>query len=207
MGTVYRARDTTLQRDAAINSTNDPASLERFTREAKTDAGISHPNVKSLFDFTEAEGLHYAVMEFARGNTLDDHLANGPISRNDAAELATGMADGLDAAHRAGIVQRDIKPSNVMLTEDHDVKLLDFELATSRQSLEVNDEAMSAVDLQTKVGTIMGTVGYMSPEQVRGAPSDKRSDLFSFGVVLYEMLTGQRAFKRDSTIENDERDP
>ncbi|MBN80503.1 MAG: hypothetical protein CMJ70_10220 [Planctomycetaceae bacterium] len=206
MGTVYRARDTTLQRDVAIkvlndDSTNDPASLERFKREAKAVAGLSHPNVISLFDFTEAEGVHYAVMEFARGNTLDDHLANGPISRNDAVELATGMARGLAAAHRAGIVHRDIKPSNVFLTEDNDVKLLDFGLATSRQSLELSDETMSAVDLQTKVGTIMGTVGYMSPEQVRGAPSDKRSDIFSFGAVLYEMLTGQRAFKRNSTIE------
>lgn len=206
MGTVYRARDTTLQRDVAIkvlndDSTNDPANLERFKREAKAVAGLSHPNVISLFDFTEEEGIHYAVMEFARGSTLDDHLAKTRLSRNDAIDLATGMARGLAAAHRAGIVHRDIKPSNVFLTEENQVKLLDFGLATTRQTLELSDDTMSAVDLQTKVGTIMGTVGYMSPEQVRGTPSDRRSDIFSFGAVLYEMLTGERAFKRNSTIE------
>ena len=111
------------------------------------------------------------------------------------------MAQGLTAAHQSGIVHRDIKPSNVMLTADNQVKILDFGLATTRKSLELTEETMSASDLQTQVGTIMGTAGYMSPEQVKGQAADKRSDIFSFGAVLYEMLTGQRAFKRDSTIE------
>ena len=206
MGTVYRARDTTLQRDVAIkvlndDSTHDPANLERFKREAKAVAGLSHPNVISLFDFTESEGIYYAIMEFATGKTLDERLSQTRLTREEAVSVATGMAQGLAAAHRAGIVHRDIKPSNVFLTDEQQVKILDFGLATGRQSPDLTDDTLSAVDLKTKVGTIMGTVGYMSPEQVRGKPSDQRSDIFAFGAVLYEMLTGERAFKRTSTIE------
>lgn len=206
MGTVFLARDVKLQRDVAIkmlkdNTVEDQASVERFKREVKTIAGLSHPNVISLFDFAEEDGHFYAVMEFVSGTTLDQHLEQNPLRREDAISIALGIAQGLTAAHKSGIVHRDIKPSNVMLTDDNQVKILDFGLATSRKTLELDGETMSKSGLQTQIGTIMGTVGYMSPEQVKGSTADKRSDIFSFGAVLFEMLTGQRAFKRDSTIE------
>ncbi len=206
MGTVFLAHDSKLQRDVAIkmlkeSTVQDQASIERFKREVKAIAGLSHPNVISLHDFAEENGQFYAVMEYVNGTTLDEHLDSSSFTRTDAVAVALGMAQGLTAAHQSGIVHRDIKPSNVMLTADNQVKILDFGLATTRKSLELTEETMSASDLQTQVGTIMGTAGYMSPEQVKGQAADKRSDIFSFGAVLYEMLTGQRAFKRDSTIE------
>tara|TARA_B100000676_G_scaffold29090_1_gene27107 strand:+ start:1561 stop:4566 length:3006 start_codon:yes stop_codon:yes gene_type:complete len=206
MGTVFLAHDTKLQRDVAIKVLKDSAleeqaSIDRFKREVKAIASLSHPNVISLHDFAEEDGHFYAVMEYVNGTTLDSHLDSNSMSRSDAVSVAIGMANGLTAAHQSGIVHRDIKPSNVMLTSDNLVKILDFGLATNRKALELSEETMSASDLQTQIGTIMGTVGYMSPEQVKGHSADKRSDIFSFGAVLYEMLTGQRAFKRDSTIE------
>ena len=206
MGTVYLAFDQTLQRDVAIKVLNDESvedsgNVDRFKREVKAIAGLTHPNVIGLYDFAESDGQFFAVMEYVRGTTLDHCLDELSMTRTDAINVASGMAKGLAAAHKAGIIHRDIKPSNVMITEDNEVKLLDFGLATARQTFDFPDETMSAADVQTKIGTIMGTVGYMSPEQVRGRPSDKRSDIFSFGAVVYEMLTGQRAFKRDSTID------
>ena len=206
MGTVYLTRDTTLQRDVAIKVLNDATvvdavSVERFKREVKAIASLSHPNVIGLYDFTDEDGTYFAVMEYAQGTTLDERLTAQPLSRDEAMQIAAGMASGLAAAHQAGVIHRDIKPSNVMITRDNQVKLLDFGLATERQTLDLGDETMSSPELKTQVGTIMGTVGYMSPEQVKGNASDKRSDIFSFGAVLFEMLTGQRAFKRDSTIE------
>ena len=206
MGTVYLAKDATLQRDVAIKVLNnaavvDTVSVERFKREVKAIASLSHPNVIGLYDFTDEDGTYFAVMEYAQGTTLDERMTAQPLSRDEAMQFATGMASGLAAAHQAGVIHRDIKPSNVMITKSNQVKLLDFGLATERQTLDLGDETMSSPELQTQIGTIMGTVGYMSPEQVRGNASDKRSDIFSFGAVLFEMLTGQRAFKRDSTIE------
>ena len=206
MGTVYLAFDNTLQRDVAIkvlneSSVEDSANVDRFKREVKAVAGLTHSNVIGLYDFAEENDQFFAVMEYVKGKTLDEYLDEQAVSREEAMTIAAGMAKGLSAAHKAGIVHRDIKPSNVMITEDNEVKLLDFGLATARKTIDFPDETMSAADVQTKIGTIMGTVGYMSPEQVRGRPSDKRSDIFSFGTVVYEMLTGHRAFKRESTID------
>ena len=179
----------------------DSANVDRFKREVKAVAGLTHSNVIGLYDFAEENDQFFAVMEYVKGKTLDEYLDEQAVSREEAMTIAAGMAKGLSAAHKAGIVHRDIKPSNVMITEDNEVKLLDFGLATARKTIDFPDETMSAADVQTKIGTIMGTVGYMSPEQVRGRPSDKRSDIFSFGTVVYEMLTGHRAFKRESTID------
>ena len=206
MGSVHLARDTRLQRDVAIKVLNnaavvDAVSVERFKREVKAIASLSHPNVIGLYDFTDEDGTYFAVMEYAQGTTLDERMTEQPLSRDEAMQIATGMASGLAAAHQAGVIHRDIKPSNVLITEPSQVKLLDFGLATERQMLDLGDETMSSPELKTQIGTIMGTVGYMSPEQVRGNAADKRSDIFSFGAVLFEMLTGQRAFKRDSTNE------
>ena len=202
MGTVYLAKDATLQRDVAIKVLNnaavvDAVSVERFKREVKAIASLSHPNVIGLYDFTDEDGTYFAVMEYAQGTTLDARMTAQPLSRDEAMQFASGLA----AAHQAGVIHRDSKPRNVMITESNQVKLLDFGLATERQTLDLGDETMSSPELQTQIGTIMGTVGYMSPEQVRGNASDKRSDIFSFGAVLFEMLAGKRAFKRDNTIE------
>ena len=166
MGTVFLAHDTKLQRDVAIKVLKDSAleeqaSIDRFKREVKAIASLSHPNVISLHDFAEEDGHFYAVMEYVNGTTLDSHLDSNSMSRSDAVSVAIGMANGLTAAHQSGIVHRDIKPSNVMLTSDNLVKILDFGLATNRKALELSEETMSASDLQTQIGTIMGTANQM----------------------------------------------
>ena len=206
MGTVFLAHDTKLKRHVAVKALNedtasDSINIERFKREVKAVAALSHANVISLYDFIEDDGHFYAVMEYAAGQTLDHSLAIGELSRDEVIRIATGIASGLSAAHQQGIVHRDIKPANILITDTGQVKILDFGLAKDRQPVELNDDTVSAIDLKTQDGTILGTVGYMAPEQVVGKPSDARSDVFSFGVVLYEMLTGKRAFKRDSAIE------
>ena len=204
MGTVYEAIDNTLQRKVAIkvlkpNAITDADGVERFKREVKAIAGLSHPNIISLYDFAEQEGTHYAVMEFADGTTLDKCIES--FSRNRAIEIALGMAEGLSAAHDGGIIHRDIKPSNIIITSTNKVKILDFGLAAVHAGPSLEEDTLAAGELKTQIGTVMGTAGYMSPEQVRGRKADKRSDIFSFGVVLYELLQGKRAFKRDSVIE------
>ena len=166
MGTVYLAFDNTLQRDVAIkvlneSSVEDSANVDRFKREVKAVAGLTHSNVIGLYDFAEENDQFFAVMEYVKGKTLDEYLDEQAVSREEAMTIAAGMAKGLSAAHKAGIVHRDIKPSNVMITEDNEVKLLDFGLATARKTIDFPDETMSAADVQTKIGTIMGTVGYM----------------------------------------------
>ena len=204
MGTVYEAIDSTLQRKVAIkvlkpNALADSDGVERFNREAKAIAGLSHPNIISLYDFAEHDDAHYAVMEYADGTTLDECVES--VNRDRAIEIAIGMANGLSAAHEGGIIHRDIKPSNVILTTSNKVKLLDFGLASVQAGMSFDEDTMTAGELKTQIGTVMGTAGYMSPEQVRGRKADERSDIFSFGVVLYELLQGRRAFKRDSVIE------
>ena len=206
MGTVFLAHDLKLKRHVAVKALNDDmandvTSIERFKREVKVVAALSHPNVISLYDFIEDDGQFYAVMEYASGNTLDHSLRMGGLDRDEVVRLATSIASGLSAAHQQGIVHRDIKPANILITDTGEVKILDFGLAKDRPPLELDDDTVSVVDMKTKDGTILGTVGYMAPEQVVGKPSDARSDVFSFGVVLYEMLTGERAFKRNSAIE------
>jgi len=217
MGTVYRAFDERLQRDVAIKLLNDTSltdrtTIARFKREAKAVAGLSHANIVALHDFEEQDGVAYAVMELLEGETLDKRLAREQLSDPHVYDVAESVVRGLDAAHRSGVIHRDVKPSNIFLTEDGQVKLLDFGLATARaRSISMDGETVvtdepgvggpSTDDLETGIGTIMGTVGYMSPEQVRGDPTDQRSDIFSFGAVLFEMATGSRAFDRDTSVE------
>ncbi|MGE5277927.1 MAG: protein kinase domain-containing protein [Acidobacteriota bacterium] len=208
MGEVYRARDTKLDRDVALkvlprDLAADRAALERFEREAKAIAALSHPNILSIFDFGSHEGITYAVTELLEGETLRARLASGPLPARKAVEYGTGIAQGLAAAHEKGIVHRDLKPENVFLTRDGRVKVLDFGLARLVPSGSPNSSESAALTKAgaTEPGAILGTVGYMSPEQVRAETADHRSDIFSFGAVFYEMLTGRRAFQRDSSIE------
>ena len=207
MGEVYRARDTRLNREVAIKVlpervAADPDALARFEREAKAVAALSHPNILALHDFGRDAAIAYAVTELLEGETLRQALSAGPLSPRRAAEYATQVAYGLAAAHEKGIVHRDLKPDNIFVTRDDRVKILDFGLAKPNAAGSGPNETQSpTVSGYTEPGVIMGTVGYMSPEQVRGLPVDHRSDLFSFGAVLYEMLAGRRAFQGETAAE------
>jgi eukaryotic-like serine/threonine-protein kinase len=205
MGEVYRARDTKLNRDVAVkvlpeSFASDRDALSRFEREAHAVAALNHPNILSIFDFGTHEGTVFAVMELLEGESLRQKLDAGPLAQRRAVEVAVQIAKGLAAAHEKGIIHRDLKPENVFLTDDGRVKVLDFGLAKKLgpASAETNAPTTPA---GTEPGAVMGTVGYMSPEQVRGRDVDARSDIFSFGAVFYEMLSGKRAFKRDSAVE------
>jgi eukaryotic-like serine/threonine-protein kinase len=207
MGEVYRARDARLGREVAIkvlpeSVAADPDRLARFEREAKAVAALSHPNILAIFDFGTHEGISYAVMELLEGETLRGKLDAGPITQKQAVDYAQQIVKGLSAAHEKGVVHRDLKPENLFVMKDGHVKILDFGLA-KRVELVAPGEETSAPTASghTQPGTVMGTVGYMSPEQVRGLPVDHRSDIFSFGAILYELLSGQRAFKRDSAAD------
>jgi serine/threonine protein kinase/tetratricopeptide (TPR) repeat protein len=207
MGEVYRARDTKLERDVAIkvlpkSVAADPDALARFEREAKAVAALSHPNILSIFDFGTYDGISCAVMELLEGETLRSRLDAGPIPQREALDLALQGARGLSAAHQKGIVHRDLKPENLFVTRDGHLKILDFGLARRSGEVERADVTSAATATRhTQPGTVMGTVGYMSPEQVRGEVADARSDLFSLGAVLFEMLAGRRAFRRDTAAE------
>ena len=207
MGEVYRARDKKLDRDVAIKVLSqslaaDPDSLARFEREAKAVAALSHPNILSIFDFGTQEGVSYAVMELLEGETLRGKLEAGAISRKQAVEYALQIAKGLTAAHERGVVHRDLKPENLFIMKDGHLKILDFGLAKREAPVAPGEETSAqTASGQTQPGTVMGTVGYMSPEQVRGLHVDHRSDIFSFGTILYEMLSGKRAFKRATTAD------
>ena len=207
MGEVYRARDTKLDRDVAIkvlpgSVSRDPDVLNRFEREAKAVAALSHPNILGIFDFGTHEGTAYAVMELLDGETLRSRLDGGALPQRRAVEYALQIVRGLAAAHGKGIVHRDLKPDNVFVTQDGRVKILDFGLAkTAAAPGDAGDTRSPTALAYTEPGTVMGTVGYMSPEQVRGLAVDHRSDIFSFGAVLYEMLSGKRAFQRDTAAE------
>jgi eukaryotic-like serine/threonine-protein kinase len=204
MGEVYKARDTRLGREVAVKVlpellAGSPEALARFEREARAVAALSHPNILALHDFGKEGGVSYAVMELLEGETLRNRLEASAIPPRKAAEYAQQIARGLAAAHDRGIVHRDLKPDNVFLTRDAIVKILDFGL-----SRPADESAASGSQPQTSLtesGTVVGTPGYMSPEQIRGRPVDHRSDLFALGAILYEMLTGQRAFQRESPVE------
>ena len=203
MGEVYRARDSKLERDVAIKVlpaklTSDPDALARFEREAKAVAALAHPNILSIYDFGTHEGVSYAVTELLEGETLRGKLDAGPISQKQAVDYALQIAKGLSAAHGKGIVHRDLKPENIFVTKDGHVKILDFGLAKRVEGSAEQTSAPTGTG-GTEPGTVMGTVGYMSPEQVRGLPLDHRSDIFSFGAILYELLSGQKAFKRETS--------
>ncbi len=205
MGEVYRARDTRLDRDVAIKVlpaafATDADRLARFEREAKAVAALSHPNVVAIFDTGTHDGRMYVVTELLEGETLRDRLRGGPLPVRKTTEHAVQLARGLAAAHDRGLVHRDLKPENVFLLNDGQIKILDFGLA--RQAMASSGSgATQTVAAMTDPGTVMGTVGYMSPEQVRGLPVDARSDLFALGAVLHEMLSGQRAFQRETAAD------
>jgi Tol biopolymer transport system component/predicted Ser/Thr protein kinase len=202
MGEVYRARDTRLDRSVAIKIVTDESLKQRFDREAKTISSLNHPNICSLYDV----GDSYIAMELLEGETLREKLElNGAAVRlpiRKAIDYSVQIANGLAAAHEKGIVHRDLKPENIFITKDGRVKILDFGLARSSVGVAALGHPSSATQQKfTSPGTIVGTAGYMSPEQVRGQQVDHRSDIFSFGAILYEMLSGRRAFKGDSSVE------
>ena len=209
MGEVYRARDTRLGRDVAIKVLpadwcSDPERLRRFEQEARATAALNHPNILAVFDVGQQDGSPYIVSELLEGESLRSRLRAGPLSVRKAVEYGVQIIRGLAAAHDRGIFHRDLKPENIFVTRDGHVKILDFGLA----KLTLPDPAAMAdlsagptLDSATRPGAVLGTLGYMSPEQLRGADCDARSDLFSFGVVLYEMLSGQLAFRGKTTAD------
>ena len=206
MGEVYRARDERLERDVAIKVlpeavSSDPDRLARFEREARALAQLSHPAILSIFDFGKEGEMTYAVTELLEGETLRERLGHEQLSWRRAVEIATAIADGQASAHSAGIIHRDLKPENIFLTRDGRVKILDFGLARIEPIHPAERGTLSLTPSSTMPGTVLGTVGYMAPEQVRGEPADARSDIFALGCILFEMLTGKRAFKRDTPAE------
>lgn len=206
MGEVYRARDTRLDRIVAIKIlpeafSSDSDRLQRFQHEARILSTLNHPNVLAIYDVGEQNGLRYLVSEFLEGNSLREILASGLIPRRKLVEYALEIAKGLAAAHEKGIVHRDLKPENIFITRDDRVKVLDFGLAKQAPVTTDAQDATMTAPVPTTPGTVMGTAGYMSPEQVRGHHLDHRSDILSFGAVLYEMASGKRAFHGDSSVE------
>ena len=214
MGEVYRARDSRLNRDVAIkilpaSFSADPDRLQRFAQESRAAAALNHPNILSIFDIGNADvgnagsdgGAPYVVFELLEGETLRDRLRTGALSPRKALDYAQQVGKGLAAAHEKGIVHRDLKPENIFITHDGRAKILDFGLAKiTRPEADSSPDAPTQ-QASTEAGTVMGTVGYMSPEQVRGKVADARSDIFAFGAILYEMLSGKRAFHGDSTAD------
>src|SRR5215510_13344645 len=207
MGEVYRARDTRLGRDVAIkvlpaSFSDDDERLHRFQQEACAAGALNHPNILVIHHIDTHEGAPYIVSELLEGETLRQRLGGSAFAQRRAIDYAGQIARGLAAAHEKGIVHRDLKPDNVFVTNDGRVKLLDFGIAKLTQP----DGTPSQTDIPTRrvdtdPGKVMGTVGYMSPEQVKGRPVDHRSDIFSFGAILYEMLSGRRAFHGESAAE------
>ena len=207
MGEVYRARDERLKREVALKVlpaelSSDAERRTRFEREARAASALSHPNILTIYDIGSSNGIVYIAMELVDGGTLKDLTASGPVPTRKLLELGTQVADGLAAAHAAGIVHRDLKPANVMVSKHGYAKILDFGLAklVTPETDEVSGMQTAAGD-GTRPGMVMGTVGYMSPEQAAGRAVDYRSDQFSFGSILYEMATGKRAFERGTTAE------
>src|SRR5271157_2717861 len=203
MGEVYRARDARLDRIVAIkvlpkSYSADVERLQRFIQEARSAAALNHPNILSIFDIGEEGGSPYIVSELLEGQTLRERIRSGPLSSRKAIDYALQVARGLAAAHGKGIVHRDLKPENLFLTNDERVKILDFGLAKLTRPETDGGEEAPTVQVNTEPGQVMGTAGYMSPEQVRGKVADHRSDMFAFGAILYEMLSGQRAFRGES---------
>jgi serine/threonine protein kinase len=202
MGRVYRARDTKLNRDVALKLlpnavAGDPDRLARLTREAQTLASLNHPHVAGIYGLEESDGLRALVMELVEGDDLSEHIARGPIPLADALPIARQIVEALDAAHGQGIVHRDLKPANIKIRRDGAVKVLDFGLAKAepRSSAQIHPAALTAT------GIIVGTPAYMSPEQSKGQAADRRSDVWAFGVVLYEMVTGRHPFRGDDVSE------
>ena len=210
MGEVYRAQDTTLKREVAIKVlpeqfTQDTERLARFQREAQVLASLNHPNIAAIHSFEHSDGVHFLAMELVEGETLAQRVAKGPLAVEEALEVSRQIAEGLEAAHESGVIHRDLKPANVNITPEGKVKILDFGLA---KALEAEVPAADIADSPTRTeqmtstGVILGTAAYMSPEQARGKPVDKRTDVWSFGVVLYQCLTGVNPFLGESATDS-----
>ncbi|MGD2113505.1 MAG: protein kinase, partial [Acidobacteriota bacterium] len=206
MGDVYLAEDTRLHRQVAVKvlpaaTATDPEHMERFAREAKTLAGLNHPNIVTVYSVEEAGDQRLLVMELIEGRTLAEVIPSGGLTEERFFELAIPLADALSAAHARGVTHRDLKPSNIMITEDGRVKVVDFGLAKLRQEAEAREQTVLLDSGLTEEGRILGTYPYMSPEQIKGKPVDHRSDIFSLGVVLYEMATGERPFSGETSAD------
>jgi len=207
MGEVYRAQDTRLKREVAVkilpsHVANNPDSLSRFEREAMALAQLSHPNILAIHDFGRYEGVTLAATELLDGENLRARIERGPIPTRRVLEIAASIAEGLAAAHSKGIVHRDLKPENVFITSDDQVKILDFGLARVEIAGKRTDGTETSIPTETDPSIVKGTIGYMAPEQLRGKPTDGRGDIFSLGCLLYEMLTGRRAFARDTVADS-----
>jgi eukaryotic-like serine/threonine-protein kinase len=210
MGEVYRAKDTNLGRDVAIKVlpdafAQDPERLARFEREAKTLASLNHPNIAIIHGLERADGVLALVMELVEGPTLAVRIAQGPIAVEEALSIAGQIAEAVAVAHEQGIIHRDLKPANVTVRDDGTVKVLDFGLAKILEPIGANASLSQSPTIttpaMTQAGVILGTAAYMSPEQARGRTADKRSDVWAFGCVLYEMLTGRRAFDGENVTD------
>ena len=206
MGEVYRARDTKLNRDVAIKVlpdlfASDAERLARFMREAQTLASLNHPNIAIIHGLEQTGDVHALVMELVQGEDLSQRIARGAIPLDEALPIAKQIADALEAAHEQGIIHRDLKPANIKVRPDGTVKVLDFGLAKAMEPVggapNVSQSPTITTPAMTQAGIILGTAAYMSPEQARGKPVDRRADIWAFGVVLFEMLTGRRAFEGD----------
>jgi hypothetical protein len=206
MGEVYRARDSRLKREVAVKVlppglSLDADRLHRFEQEALATAALNHPNILAVFDIGSSDGSPYVVSELLEGETLRERLRGGALPVRKALDYALQIAHGLAAAHEKGIVHRDLKPENLFITKDGRVKILDFGLAKLTQIEAASQTALATMTHATEAGMVLGTAGYMSPEQVRGVGVDSRSDIFSYGAILYEMLSGKRAFHRDTAAD------
>src|SRR5438132_826370 len=216
MGEVYRARDTRLGREVAIKVlpqelSRDAQRLARFEREARSSSALNHPNIITIHDFSSTDGESWLVMELIRGESLREVISRGPLPLKKLLAIGSGIADGLAAAHAAGLVHRDLKPENVMITPEGTAKILDFGLA---KNFAIPEMTNTPTDVQvSRAGIVLGTATYMSPEQARGEEVDFRTDQFSLGLILYEMATGKNPFRRATPVEtlaaiiNDEAPP
>jgi serine/threonine protein kinase len=212
MGKVWRAHHTALNRDDALKVlpdafASDPDRLARFRREAQVLASLNHPNIAHVYGLEQADGVQALVMELVDGETLADRIARGPIPVDEALVIGRQIAEALESAHEQGIIHRDLKPSNIKLRPDGGVKVLDFGLAKALEPAAGTGQGgtlsptITSPAMMTGVGVLLGTAAYMSPEQAKGRPADKRSDIWAFGCVLYEMLVGRRAFEGDDITE------
>ena len=209
MGEVYRARDTKLGRDVALKIlphifTTDPERVGRFDREARLLASLNHPHIGAVYGVEQSDGVHALVMELVEGEDLAQRIARGPIPLADALPIAKQIAEALEAAHEQGIIHRDLKPANIRVREDGTVKVLDFGLAKVLDPPSADGDAMNSPTLSghaTEIGLILGTPAHMSPEQACGKPADKRTDIWAFGVVLYEMLTARPLYAGETPSE------
>lgn len=206
MGEVYRALDSVLKREVAIKVlpsfvSRETDQLRRFEQEARAAAALNHPNILVVHQFGTFEGSPYLVTELLEGSTLRQELQHGPLPVRKVIDAGVQIARGLAAAHEKGIVHRDLKPENIFVTKDGRIKILDFGLAKLTPNFAGFDDGDRTLSLGTDPGVVMGTVGYMSPEQVRGEPADHRTDIFSFGAILYEITSGKRAFEKPTPAE------